>query len=70
MDTSSRGLLLCTLNTVIGALLGTQNGRDVEIVNSFDLATNARPGSDLGQGEAVGVQVDLQALNDRKEQCE
>lgn len=25
---------------VIGALLGTQNGREVEIVNSFDLAAD------------------------------
>jgi hypothetical protein len=35
---------------VIGALLGTQNGREVEIVNSFDIATNAGPGRDLGLG--------------------
>lgn len=54
---------------VIGALLGTQNGRDVEIVNSFDLATNAVPGQDLGLGEAVGMEIDQQALADRKEQC-
>jgi hypothetical protein len=55
--------------SVIGALLGTQNGRDVEIVNSFDLVTNAGPGKDLGLGEAVGIEVDPAFLNDRKEQC-
>jgi COP9 signalosome complex subunit 6 len=27
------------LDIVLGALLGTQNGRDVEIVNTFELAT-------------------------------
>ncbi|KAF9514814.1 hypothetical protein BS47DRAFT_1450710 [Hydnum rufescens UP504] len=53
---------------IIGALLGTQNGRDVEIVNSFDLVTNAGPGKDLGLGEAVGIEVDPAFLNDRKEQ--
>ena len=54
---------------VIGALLGTQNGRDTEIVNSFDLVTNAEPGSDLGLGEGVGIQVEIGFLNERKEQC-
>ncbi|KAF8343770.1 maintenance of mitochondrial structure and function-domain-containing protein [Cantharellus anzutake] len=53
---------------IIGALLGTQNGRDVEIVNSFDLITNAEPGKDLGFGEAVGIQVESGFLNERKEQ--
>lgn len=56
--------------TVIGALLGTQNGRDVEIVNSFDLATNAAPGHDLELGEAIGMEIDQEALTARKEQCE
>ncbi|KAH9937413.1 COP9 signalosome subunit 6 [Fomitopsis serialis] len=42
---------------VIGALLGTQNGRDVEIVNTFELA--------LADG---GATVDQNFLLDRKEQ--
>lgn len=54
---------------VIGALLGTQNGRDIEIVNTFDLATNAGPGKDLGLGEGVGIEIDQEFLNERKEQC-
>lgn len=54
---------------VIGALLGTQNGRDVEIVNSFDIATTAGPGRDLGLGEAVGIEIDQGFLAARKEQC-
>lgn len=43
---------------VLGALLGTQNGRDVEIVNSFELAI-----------ELDGVTVDQGFLVTRKEQC-
>ena len=43
---------------VLGALLGTQNGRDVEIVNSFELAV-----------EADGLTVDQGFLVARKEQC-
>ena len=43
---------------VLGALLGTQNGRDVEIVNSFELAI-----------EDDGVTVDQGFLVTRKEQC-
>ncbi|KAI9066712.1 COP9 signalosome subunit 6 [Trametes sanguinea] len=42
---------------VLGALLGTQNGRDVEIVNSFELAV-----------EDDGVTVDQGFLVTRKEQ--
>ena len=43
---------------VIGALLGTQNGRDVEIVNTFELAASED-----------GSTVDQDFLLDRKEQC-
>ena len=46
------------MGEVIGALLGTQNGRDVEIVNTFELAAS----------EDVSV-VDQDFLRDRKEQC-
>ncbi|KAF8307468.1 hypothetical protein DL93DRAFT_2088011 [Clavulina sp. PMI_390] len=53
---------------IIGALLGTQNGREVEIVNSFDLMTNADPGHDVGQGEAMGMVVNQEELSNRKEQ--
>ncbi len=38
-------------------------------MNSFDLVTNAEPGSDLGLGEGVGIQVDADFLNERKDQC-
>ena len=44
---------------VLGALLGTQNGREVEIVNTFELATE-------GEGEAV----DHGFLVSRRDQCE
>ena len=43
---------------VLGALLGTQNGRDVEIVNTFELAM-----------EDDGLTVDEGFLIARKEQC-
>ena len=43
---------------VIGALLGTQNGREVEIVNTFELAM-----------EADGVTIDSGFLVARKDQC-
>ena len=45
-------------HTVLGALLGTQNGREVEIVNTFELA----------------VEPDMRTVNqtfftERREQC-
>lgn len=43
---------------VLGALLGTQNGRDVEIVNTFELAM-----------EANGDDVDHGFLVSRRDQC-
>lgn len=43
--------------SVLGALLGTQNGREVEIVNTFEVA--------LEQGE----KVDHGSFNARREQC-
>lgn len=46
------------LYTAIGALLGTQNGRDVEIVNTFELAM-----------EADGTTVDAGFLVTRRDQC-
>jgi len=42
---------------VLGALLGTQIGREVEIVNSFELAWQ-------GDGK-----IDHEFLNCRKDQC-
>ena len=43
---------------MIGALLGTQNGREVEIVNTFELAM-----------EADGSTVDAGFLVTRRDQC-
>lgn len=43
---------------VVGALLGTQNGRDVEIVNTFELAV-----------EDNGESIDHGFLISRREQC-
>ncbi|KAI0067950.1 COP9 signalosome subunit 6 [Artomyces pyxidatus] len=45
-----------TIPFVLGALLGTQNGREVEIVNSFEVAVEE------------GEQVDHGSLNTRKDQ--
>ena len=45
---------------VIGALLGTQNGREVEIVNSFELAMDDEDANKVDHG----------FLTSRKEQCE
>jgi COP9 signalosome complex subunit 6 len=45
---------------VIGALLGTQNGREVEIVNSFELILDERE---------EGEKIDHGVLNSRKDQC-
>jgi COP9 signalosome complex subunit 6 len=47
--------------TVVGALLGTQAGRTVAVVNSFELA--------LAQ-EAVEPAFDLEFFSRRREQCE
>jgi COP9 signalosome complex subunit 6 len=47
------------LITVLGALLGTQNGREVEVVNTFELAIE----------EGDGVKVDHGFLVSRKDQC-
>ena len=46
------------MKIVLGALLGTQNGREVEIVNSFELAM-----------EADGKTVDQGFLVARRDQC-
>ena len=43
---------------VLGALLGTQNGREVEIVNTFELAV-------VGDNELV----DHEFLVSRRDQC-
>ena len=48
------------LHTVLGALLGTQNGRDVEIVNSFELALD----------DEAQAKVDHGFLTSRRDQCE
>ena len=52
---------MCTAHTllVIGALLGTQNGREVEIVNTFELAM-----------EKDKVNLDHGIFTARREQCE
>jgi hypothetical protein len=44
---------------VIGGLLGTQNGREVEIVNTFELAMD----------DEEANKVDHGFLTSRKEQC-
>jgi COP9 signalosome complex subunit 6 len=44
---------------VLGALLGTQNGREVEIVNTFELAL----------AEGGGELVDHEFLELRRSQC-
>lgn len=49
--------------TVLGALLGTQNGRDIEIVNSFELALT--PTTESGEEK-----VDHEFLAARRDQCE
>lgn len=44
---------------MLGALLGTQNGREVEIVNTFELAV---------VGDDTGL-VDHEFLVSRRDQC-
>jgi COP9 signalosome complex subunit 6 len=46
-------------STVLGALLGTQNGREVEIVNTFELAVV----------ESDQDKVDHDFLVSRRDQC-
>lgn len=57
---SNRGRLksLTAAGTVIGALLGTQTGRNIEITNSFEFALNHDT-----------LEVDHAFLNTRKDQC-
>ncbi len=64
---------------VIGALLGTQSGREVSIVNSFEIAASVGGSGDVvmdgsgvdssrnGNGEVV---VDMDFFERRREQCE
>jgi COP9 signalosome complex subunit 6 len=58
---------------VIGALLGTQNGRDIEIVNTFELVLegelNAANDSSVPP-EATVLQIDHGFLTTRRDQCE
>jgi len=54
---SSLRVFLSHSYSVLGALLGTQNGREVEIVNTFEVAVE--------QAE----RVDHDSFNVRKEQC-
>jgi len=49
----------CFLTAVIGALLGSQTGRDVSIVNSFELVY-------LVDGKVI---IDDEFFKDRREQC-
>lgn len=51
-------ILKLTSLLVLGALLGTQNGREVEIVNTFELAV-----------EDDGESVDHTFLVSRRDQC-
>lgn len=48
-----------TICVVLGALLGTQNGREVEIVNTFELAV-------VGDDTSL---VDHEFLVSRRDQC-
>lgn len=50
----------------MGALLGTQNGREVEIVNTFELAA----AEDTSGTESANVIVDREFLTSRTLQCE
>lgn len=52
-------LAIANRDAVLGALLGTQNGREVEIVNTFELAI-----------EGTGELVDHGFLVSRRDQCE
>jgi COP9 signalosome complex subunit 6 len=65
--------------TEIGALLGTQSGRDITIVNSFEL-TFASPSTDadveMGEGSPGSTRragpletLDTNFLQTRKDQC-
>ena len=49
---------LTILATVLGALLGTQNGREVDIVNTFELAV-----------EGDGRSIDHAFFTHRRDQC-
>lgn len=50
------------LITVLGAILGTQNGRDVAVQNSFELVHFT--------DESGHVKIDEEFLATRREQCE
>lgn len=57
-------------NPVIGALLGTQAGREVSIVNTFDLVLLPSSGDDVSmEGDAKQGSIDLEFLEMRKDQC-
>lgn len=49
----------CPYSAVIGALIGVQQGREVEITNSFELALSSD-----------GREVNQQFFQDRQGQCE
>ncbi|KAF8514501.1 maintenance of mitochondrial structure and function-domain-containing protein [Gautieria morchelliformis] len=51
---------------VVGALLGTQNGREVEIVNTFELAADERP--DESESGSGSITVDREFLVSRTQQ--
>lgn len=69
--------------TVLGALLGTQSGREVSIINSFELSASGGGGGGGGVGDVLmdesiegnsnrteEVLVDMDFLERRREQCE
>lgn len=50
---------------VVGGLLGTQTGRDIEIMNSFEIVVNSATDAD-GNEE---LKVDHEYFTTRREQC-
>lgn len=56
--------------TVVGALLGTQSGREVSITNSFEIALMDAGDVDMDtEGKTNAFNVDTDFLETRREQC-
>lgn len=61
------------LLAVIGALLGTQNGRDIEIVNTFELILAGEPNANYdgsSMSDTTEPKIDHVFLTTRRDQCE
>ena len=57
----------CFLITVYGVLLGSQNGRDIDVQNSFEMAVRASSAPDAPSPQ---LEVDHAFLSARQAQCE